>query len=476
MANEEKSSGNDVFSCVAEVPPDAIFAVKTSYNMCESDEKVNLGIGAYRDENGNPYVLNVVRQAEESLVKRYDTTGVSKEYQGIPGDKKFVQLSQRLMLEPETLRKGDKEASNSRLNDGTKDKKSCMAGVQSLSGTGALRVLFAFIKNTLAKTNPNLRVFMSDPTWGNHKKIIRDAGLAPNGEMKDINTYPYINTNISRVSLDFDGMIECLKTKPNPGDVILLHACAHNPTGVDPTPEQWSKIRAVMKERKLVPFFDCAYQGFATGSLEKDSAAVRAFADDGFDFLLAQSYAKNLGLYGERVGCASVMCQTAEIAGKVQTQLNGVVRPMYSNPPRHGMEIVKFVLENSENFKSWEQELQKMSGRINEMRGALKKELEALKVTSPTGTDWSHITSQIGMFSYTGLTPKQASACFLDVANKKADELAEIRKENGGKISNGNDVFLLKSGRISMAGLNANNVKKVASVFKRVVDPPKKET
>jgi len=439
MANEEKTGGSDVFSVVEASPPDAIFAVKNAYAKDTDANKVNLGIGAYRDENGKPYVLNVVRKAEEFLVTRYEKGGVSKEYQKIPGDAEFVRLSQTLMLDPASLRSGT-QTKYERVANGS------MAGIQSLSGTGALRVLFNFIKNTLAKKNPNLRIFMSNPTWGNHKKIIRDAGLAPNGDMKQINTYPYIDTK-TKTSLDFDGMIECLKTKPNAGDVILLHACAHNPTGVDPSDKQWEQIRAIMKERKLVPFFDCAYQGFSSGSLEKDASAVRAFADDGFDFLLAQSYAKNLGLYGERIGCASIMCQSPEIAKKVQSQLNGVVRPMYSNPPRHGMEIVKFVLADKANFASWEDELKKMSGRINEMRSALRKQLEEDKVKSPTGTDWSHITSQIGMFSFTGLSVEQAKNC---------------RSEQ--------HVYLLDSGRISMAGLNNGNVKFVAKAFAAVID------
>lgn len=467
MANEEKSEASGVFKDVEKAPQDKIFAIKSANKADQCPDKVNLGIGAYRDENGKPYVLKVVRKAEEFLVTRYQNGGVSKEYQGIPGDAEFVRLSQTLMLDPASLRNGT-PTKYERIVNGS------FAGVQSLSGTGALRVLFAFIKNTLAKKNPNLRIFMSNPTWGNHKKIIRDAGLAPNGDMSQINTYPYIDTK-TKTSLDFDGMIECLKTKPNPGDVILLHACAHNPTGVDPTDKQWEQIRAVMKERKLVPFFDCAYQGFATGSLEKDAAAVRSFADDGFDFLLAQSYAKNLGLYGERIGCASVMCQASKTAKNVQTQLNAVVRPMYSNPPRHGMEIVKFVLTDRANFASWEDELKKMSGRINEMRGALRKELEECGVKSPTGSDWSHITSQIGMFSFTGLTRPQARAC--RSADEKAAAIAEAKTDDAKlkKLAldaerRFNHVYLLDTGRISMAGLNAGNVKYVANTFKKVIE------
>merc|ERR1719499_1233478 len=237
--------------------------------------------------------------------------------------------------------------------------------------------------------------------------------------------------------LDIDGMCEDLAAAPA-GSVVLLHACAHNPTGVDPTPDQWKRICQVMKANNLLAFFDSAYQGYASGDLDKDAFAVQYFVEQGMEMVCAQSYSKNLGLYGERVGCASVLCKTAAIREACDTQLRAIIRPMYSNPPKHGCYIAKKVLGQQGLFSSWCEELKVMSDRILDMRAKLRASLER---QGAPGT-WNHITDQIGMFSYTGLTPQQVEY-----------------------IEKTHHVYMLSSGRISMAGVSSAKVDYIAAAM-----------
>ena len=224
------------------MPPDAIFFTKQRYKEDQDKRKINLGIGAYRDDNGKPQVLDVVRKVEKEMAE--DLT-LNKEYLPISGDADYVRLSQELIL-----------GKCDRLNNKS------IAGVQALSGTGSLRVLFNFIKNNFAESNKNLKIFLSNPTWGNHKKIIAKSGLSAEY---------YTYWNAAERNLNLKQMLEDLKTKSSKGDIVLLHGCAHNPTGVDPTKEQWATIADTVKELGLIPFFDCAYQGFATGDLAADA-------------------------------------------------------------------------------------------------------------------------------------------------------------------------------------------------------------
>lgn len=412
--SEEKQQDSGTFGGVATVPPDAIFFTKQKYKEDTDKRKVNLGIGAYRDDDGKPMVLKIVRKVEKELAA---DMSLNKEYLPISGDAEYVRLSQQLMLGENCQRIA----------------KGSVAGAQTISGTGSLRVLFNFIKNTIAVGNDKFKVFLSNPTWGNHKKVINKAGLS-----YEFHTY----WDPKGRCLDLKGMLSDLKEKSNPGDVILLHGCAHNPTGVDPTKEQWAVIADTISELKLVPFFDCAYQGFATGNLDADAHAVRLFESRGFEFLLAQSYAKNLGLYGERAGCASVICKSPQVAKAVMSQLCAVIRPMYSNPPAHGARIVKKVLGNANNFAAWKVEMSGMSKRIADMRAALRNKVEALK----TPGTWNHITDQIGMFTFTGLNPKQVEVM--------------IAKHH---------IYMLSNGRISMAGVASGNVEYIATAINDVV-------
>lgn len=258
-----------------------------------------------------------------------------------------------------------------------------------------------------------------------------------------LKTYPYFSATTK--GLDFDGMRSTLEAAPS-GSIILLHACAHNPTGVDPTQAQWKDLATLMRTKKHFPFFDCAYQGFASGSLGQDGWAVRYFIDQGFELCIAQSFAKNFGLYGERAGAFHFVggpgADAAGTVARVASQLAILQRSEISNPPAYGARLASLVLNDTALFAEWEENLRTMSGRIKDMRQALRVNLEALG--TPGG--WAHITEQIGMFSYTGLTEQQ---------------VLRIREDA--------HVYMTKNGRISMAGLNSGNVEYVAKAIDKVV-------
>lgn len=282
----------------------------------------------------------------------------------------------------------------------------------------------------------NRTVYIPNPTWANHNQILSNVGLP-------IATYPYFDKQTR--GLAFNPMLQALRDAPE-HSIILLHPCAHNPTGVDPTESQWRDIAAVMKEKKHFPFFDCAYQGFASGDLDKDAAAVRYFVELGFELVVAQSFAKNFGLYGERAGCfhfvASPSSDAANVTTRVASQLAILQRSEISNPPIYGAKIAATVLNDEALFAEWKENLRTMSGRIISMRKALRGKLEEL---GTPGT-WNHITEQIGMFSFTGLSEAQV---------KRLQEEFHI--------------YMTKNGRISMAGLNTHNVEYVAKSVDRVV-------
>jgi len=306
--------------------------------------------------------------------------------------------------------------------------------IQTISGTGAVHLAGKFLSKFLPKPTP--AIYLSSPTWTNHNQIFTNVNLP-------IKTYPYFSAKTKM--LDFDGMVSGIRSAP-PGSIILLHACAHNPTGVDPTPEEWKELAVVMREHKLFPFFDCAYQGFASGSEATDSLAVRHFVEEGFELIIAQSFAKNLGLYGERCGALHFVAapgpNAQDVAKRVASQLAILQRSEISNPPAYGARIASIVLNDPKLFAEWEEDLLIMSGRIAEMRKLLKAELDRLQ----TPGNWDHITRQIGMFSFTGLSEAQ---------------VAELRNKW--------HVYMTKNGRISMAGLNTKNVHYFAQAVDDVV-------
>lgn len=365
---------------------------------------------AYRTAEGKPWVLPVVKKAEAKIVA--DTT-LNHEYLPVLGLESFSSAATGLLLGEDSAAIKEKRA----------------IGVQSLSGTGALRVGAEFLATILKKRT----FYYSDPTWENHHKVFVNSGFT------DPHKYRYWDP-ISR-GVDFDGMVADISAAPE-GSVIILHACAHNPTGCDPTEEQWRRLADVFEEKKLFPFFDSAYQGFASGDPNKDAFAVRYFVSRGFELLCAQSFAKNFGLYNERIGNLTIVQRDSSTTAAVSSQVTLLIRGMYSNPPAFGARIVSTVLNYPELRQEWMECIKTMSGRIIKMRQALFDELT--KLGTP-GT-WNHITQQIGMFSYTGLNPQQVK-----------------------KLISEFHIYLLSSGRINMCGLNEKNVGYVAKAIHAAV-------
>ncbi|XP_017881634.1 aspartate aminotransferase, mitochondrial [Ceratina calcarata] len=302
------------------------------------------------------------------------------------------------------------------------------ATVQALSGTGSLSVGAFFLQRFFPG---NKELYLPTPTWGNHAPVFKLAGLP-------LKFYRYYDPQTC--GLDFNGLMEDLSNIPEKS-LILFHACAHNPTGVDPKPEQWEEMAAVVQKRNLFPFFDMAYQGFASGDLDKDSLAFRLFVKQGIKVALAQSYAKNMGLYGERAGALTIVTADKDEAARVLSQLKILIRPMYSNPPIYGARIVNAILGDPELREEWLVDVKTMANRIISVRQKLRDTLKDLGSTR----NWAHITDQIGMFCYTGL------------------KLPEVEK-----LTKNYSIYLTKDGRISMAGVTTKNVEYLANAINEV--------
>ncbi|KAI8918434.1 pyridoxal phosphate-dependent transferase [Powellomyces hirtus] len=389
-------------------PPDAILGVTEAFKADTNPNKMNLGVGAYRDDQGRPYVLTSVRKAERSI----QDLALDKEYIPITGVPEYNKLASELAYG----------------KDSAPLKNGQIVTAQSLSGTGALRIGGEFLARWYEGAGGK-KIYLPAPSWGNHTPIFKDAGL-------DVAQYTYFDKKTN--GLDFGGMIKDLKNIPS-GSVVLLHACAHNPTGVDPTPEQWKEISTVMKQKEHLPFFDMAYQGFASGSTVRDAFALRFFVDEGHKVMLAQSFAKNMGMYGERVGLFSLITDSAEETKRVDSQVKILIRPMYSSPPLSGPRIVKKVLSDADLKAEWLKEVKSMADRIIAMRAGLRGHLEN---TFGSTHSWEHITSQIGMFCYSGLKPEQVD---------------KMRKDAS--------VYLTRDGRISIAGITSKNVEYLAKAI-----------
>jgi aspartate aminotransferase, mitochondrial len=302
-------------------------------------------------------------------------------------------------------------------------------GAQALSGTGGLRVF-----GELLRRHGHTTIAVPNPTWGNHIPIFQNSGL-------QVTKYRYYDRTTS--ALDFEGLIADLEQLPN-GSCVLLHACAHNPTGMDPTLDQWQQISDLMKQKSLLPFMDCAYQGFASGNAETDAAAIRLFVQDGHFMGMVQSFSKNFGLYGHRVGALSIVADSADEASRVLSQIKLVIRPMYSSPPRHGARIVTTILNDADLAKSFVTECKGMADRIHAMRSVLRTKLEQLG--GAEGRTWDHITQQIGMFAFSGLT---------------VEEVTQLRDQH--------HIYCTMDGRISMAGVTNANVEYIATSIHDVI-------
>ncbi|KAG7529181.1 hypothetical protein FFLO_05768 [Filobasidium floriforme] len=397
------------WSQVPQGPADPILGVSEAFKADKSSKKINLGVGAYRDGNGKPYVLPSVLEAE----KRLFNGSLDKEYLPITGLGDFTKLSAELAYG----------------KDSKPIKEGRVAVAQSISGTGALRIGTAF----LARFYPHAKaIYLPSPSWGNHTPIAKDSGL-------EVKQYTYFDKET--VGLNFEGMKKDIQNAPN-NSIILLHACAHNPTGIDPTHEQWKELSNIFKEKGHFPFFDMAYQGFASGDIDYDAFALRHFVSEGHQPILTQSFAKNMGLYGERAGAFSIVCNSAEEKAKVDSQIKILIRPLYSNPPVHGARLVSAILGDEQLRAQWLTEVKGMADRIIDMRHGLQSMLEDMN----TPGSWKHISNQIGMFSFTGLKAEAVDALAANAS-----------------------IYMTRDGRISMAGLNKNNLEYFAENVSKAV-------
>ncbi|KAF9583791.1 Aspartate aminotransferase, cytoplasmic [Lunasporangiospora selenospora] len=381
-----------IFENVPTAPEDVIFALSAAYKADTVPEKVNLG-------------------ADQILV---NDQSLDHEYLPILGLDSFRKASVKLILGADSKAIAEGRAGSA----------------QCISGTGAVYTGARFL--SLHYPIKGATCYISKPTWANHRAIFEGVGIP-------VKEYPYWDP-VSR-GLDLKGMLATMEEAPN-GSIFLMHPCAHNPTGVDPTPDQWKQIADALEAKGHFTFFDTAYQGFASGSLDKDAYSVRYFAERGFEMFIAQSYSKNFGLYSERAGNLTIVARTPEIKKSIESQIAKIQRAVISNPPAYGARVVSTVLNDEKLYSEWEDNLSTMANRIIDMRKAVFEELTRL---GTPGT-WDHIVSQIGMFSFTGLTTPQV----------------KVMKEKY-------HIYLTDNGRISMAGLNTGNCKYFASAVDDVV-------
>jgi aromatic-amino-acid transaminase len=396
-----------LFSNIEMAPRDPILGLNEQFGSDPNPNKVNLGVGVYYDENGKLPLLKCVSAAEQAMAEAAKPRG----YLPIDGIAAYDTAVQGLVFG------ADSEVVQSMR----------VATVQALGGTGGLKVGADFLKQVNAKA----QVLISAPSWENHRALFTRAGF-------EVAEYPYYDAKTH--GIHFDAMRTALQVAPA-GAIVVLHACCHNPTGVDLTSAQWDEVVAIVKARGLVPFLDMAYQGFGQGIAE-DGAAVAKFVAAGGDLFIATSFSKSFSLYGERVGALSVVCSSAEETARVLSQLKIVIRTNYSNPPTHGAQIVATVLSTPALRAQWEEELAGMRVRIKAMRAALVDKLAAAGVKQ----DMGFIAQQQGMFSYSGLS---------------AAQMQRLRSEFG--------VYGVDSGRICVAALNAKNIDAVVAAIAKVM-------
>lgn len=400
-------SSSALFSHVELAPKDPILGVNEAFQADPNPNKVNLGVGVYTDENGKIPLLECVRRAEQAMAEKPAPRG----YLPIDGIVAYDRATQALVF----------GADSPLVKDGR------AITVQALGGTGALKIGADFLK----RVTPDSIVYISRPSWENHRALFENAGF-------EVREYTYYDPKTR--SLDFEGLMKSLSEMPA-GSIVVLHACCHNPTGVDPSQAQWREVAKVVRERGLVPFLDMAYQGFGDG-VEEDGWVVKLFAETPGPIFVASSFSKSFSLYGERIGALSIATASKDEAARVLSQLKRVIRTNYSNPPTHGAALVAAALTDPEARALWERELGGMRERIKRMRAALHA---ALKQLAPQA-NFDNILTQRGMFSYSGLTK---------------DQVQRLRAEHG--------VYAVDSGRICVAALNERNVDYVARAIAAVL-------
>ncbi len=397
-----------LFATVELAPRDPILGLNETFSADTRPTKVNLGIGVYTNDAGRLPLLRAVREAEKARIE----AALPRGYLPIDGIAAYDAAVQKLLF-------GN---ASPLLAQGR------IVTTQSLGGTGALKIGADFLK----RLNPNAKVAVSNPSWENHRAIFQAAGF-------EVLSYPYYSAETQNV--DFAGLSSTLNTY-TPGTIVVLHACCHNPTGVDLTPEQWQQVVQIVKERELIPFLDIAYQGFGAG-IEEDAAAIRLFAEAGINSFVANSFSKSFSLYGERVGALSVITSSQDEAKRVLSQLKQVIRCSYSNPPTHGAALVASILSSPELRTLWEEELSEMRDRILSMRSSLITKLKQYGAKR----DFDFVSRQRGMFSYSGLN---------------AQQVERLKTEFG--------IYAVSSGRICVAALNTKNVEVVAQAIAHVLD------
>ena len=395
------------FHHLEQAPPDPIIGLTEAFNNDTNANKVNLGVGVYQDANGKVPVLKVVREAEA----RYYASETTKSYLGIDGLPAYNKEVQKLLFGADSQVIAEGRA----------------VTVQGVGGTGSLKIGADFLKRFF----PDAQVWLSNPSWENHQMLFEAAGCK-------VNSYPYYDAETH--GLNFNAMLETLKTLPE-NSIVVLHACCHNPTGVDLNNEQWRLVIDVMQGCNLIPFLDFAYQGFGEG-LEGDAFAVRAFAEAGIPCLIASSFSKSFALYRERLGALTIVTTSAEESKRVLSQVKRVIRTNYSSPPSHPAQIVNLVLSDPELRAQWEAELTEMRERIKEMRDKFVAMLREQGVEQ----DFSFIKQQCGMFSYSGLTPEMVK---------------RLREENS--------LYIVGSGRICVAAMNDNNLAAICAAIANVL-------
>ncbi|KAL3231490.1 Aspartate aminotransferase, cytoplasmic [Nakaseomyces bracarensis] len=399
-----------VYSNIEPIPNDILFATKQRYVKDTNPHKVDLGVGAYRGGDGKPWILPSVRAAEKLV---HEDPDYEHEYLNIRGHGPLLAEAPKIML-------GD---------DSDALREDRVLTVQSISGAGALHIAAQFIK----KFSPEKKIYISDPTWPIHRQIFMNVGL-------DVAYYTYWNP--ATKAIDFEGMKQDIAGAPK-GSIFILHACAHNPTGIDPTEAQWEEIIEEIKLGDHIPFFDSAYQGFASGDLAQDAYSIRRSVEklaSSTPIFISQSFSKNVGMYGERVGCLHIVLprQDADVSAikeSIASQLAFIIRSEVSTPPGYGAKIVGKILNTPELKEKWLKDMVTMSSRIKSMRLALRNFL----VEFQTPGNWDHIVDQCGMFSFTGLTPEMTKVLETDYS-----------------------VYMVPTGRMSVAGLNEGNVEHVA--------------
>ena len=396
-----------LLAAIEMAPRDPILGITEAFNADKNPNKVNLGVGVYYDDNGKVPLLECVRKAEAQLMEK----AAPRTYLPIDGLAAYDKAVQELVFGADSTIIQEKRA----------------VTAQALGGTGALKLGADFLK----RFSPDAQVWISDPSWENHRALFESAGFV-------VNNYPYYD--VATRGVNFAGMLNALQTMPA-GSIVLLHACCHNPTGADLSDAQWTDIIKVVTERGLVPFLDMAYQGFGDG-IEADGKVVRLFAEAGGPLFVSNSFSKSFSLYGERVGALSIVAVSAEEAARVLSQLKRVIRTNYSNPPMHGGQVVASALATAELRKLWEEELAGMRVRIREMRQAL---VQKLKEKAPSH-DFDFVIKQRGMFSYSGLS-----------------------KEQVGRLRDEFSIYAVDTGRICVAALNSRNIDAVVNAIAKVL-------